>query len=148
MLDLSWSTLIWGLVIFVLTTGGSLLILCLLLVKMPADYFCDSGARDFWVGKRSGMHLVVRIAKNLLGATLIILGGIMAIPVVPGQGLLVMLVGIMLTDFPGKRPVELWLISRAGVLGTINRLRDWFGKPPMFLESKLSTPLATNKGLD
>jgi hypothetical protein len=45
-----------------------------------------------------------------------------------------MLMGLMLTDFPGKRRLEIWLVRRPGVLATINRLRHFFSKPPMFLE--------------
>ena len=38
-------------------------------------------------------------------------------------------------DFPGKRRLERWLVSRPTVLNTINRLRQRYGKPPLVLEN-------------
>jgi hypothetical protein len=40
----------------------------------------------------------------------------------------------MLLDFPGKRGLELKLVSRPKVLHAINRLRQRFDKPPLQLD--------------
>jgi hypothetical protein len=53
---------------------------------------------------------------------------------VPGQGILNILLGIMLLDFPGKRSLEYRLVSRPQVLSTINKLRHRFGKPKLVLD--------------
>jgi hypothetical protein len=58
----------------------------------------------------------------------------MSVPGVPGQGILTILLGIMLLDFPGKRECEYKLVSRPKVLRTINLLRQKFGKPPLVLK--------------
>ena len=71
------------------------------------------------------------ILKNLLGVILIIVGILML--VLPGQGIITILVGLMLLNFPGKRKLVLNLIRRTGALGSINRLRARFGKPPLTL---------------
>jgi hypothetical protein len=42
-----------------------------------------------------------------------------------------MLIGLMLVDFPGKRPLEHKLAARPRVLETINRVRAWLGRPPL-----------------
>ena len=42
------------------------------------------------------------ILKNLLGVLLVILGGIMTLPGVPGPGILTILLGVMLLNFPGN----------------------------------------------
>ena len=46
-------------------------------------------------------------------------------------GVLTMLIGLMLVDFPGKRRLEQRLVARPGVLETMNRVRAWLGRPPL-----------------
>jgi hypothetical protein len=58
----------------------------------------------------------------------------MSIPGVPGQGILTILLGIMLLDFPGKRDLEYRLVSQPRVLNTINKLRHKFGKDDLVLD--------------
>lgn len=76
--------------------------------------------------------------KNLFGAVLVALGVVLSLPGVPGPGIPTILIGVMLLDFPGKRRLERWLISLPTILRMINRLRRWFGKPP------LTRPASTN----
>jgi len=64
---------------------------------------------------------------------LILLGLFLSLPGVPGQGILTILIGVMLLNFPGKRRLERWLVSRPRVLPVINGLRARFGKPPLLL---------------
>ena len=47
------------------------------------------------------------------------------------QGLLTILIGIMLTDFPGKYKLERWLVRKRPVLTSINWLRQRAGKSPL-----------------
>jgi len=56
--------------------------------------------------------------------------------VLPGQGLLTMLVGFMLMSFPGKRKLAASLIRRTSMLPSVNRLRARFGKEPLVLSGK------------
>jgi hypothetical protein len=70
----------------------------------------------------------------LLGAFLVLLGIVLSLPGVPGQGVLTILLGVMLLDFPGKRGLELKLVSRPKVLNTINRIRHRFDRPPLLLD--------------
>jgi hypothetical protein len=65
---------------------------------------------------------------------LIALGIVLSLPGVPGQGLLTVLLGVMLVDFPGKDRLEQKLLSRPGIINTINRLRGRFGKPALELD--------------
>jgi len=55
----------------------------------------------------------------------------LAMLVLPGQGILTMLIGISLIDFPGKRQLERKLIGQPAVLHTINKVREKFGRPPL-----------------
>jgi hypothetical protein len=50
---------------------------------------------------------------------------------VPGQGVLTMLAGVFLVDFPQRRRLERALIRRPSVLPQLNRLRARFGRPPL-----------------
>jgi hypothetical protein len=74
------------------------------------------------------------VLKNVVGFVVVLLGILMSIPGVPGQGILTILLGIMLLDFPGKRRLEYKLVSRPRVLQTINQLRRRFDKPPLILD--------------
>ena len=74
-----------------------------------------------------------RLAKNVAGVVLVLLGLVMALPGIPGQGILTMIVGITLIDFPGKRGLERRMIGRPRILRSINRLRARFHRAPLDL---------------
>jgi len=123
-----------GLLVFALASVGGLAVAGLLLVRLPADYFCYSRPRGFWVDRHPLIRWTGLILKNVLGGLVVALGVILSMPGVPGPGLLTILIGIMLVDFPEKRRLERWLISRRRALSMINRLRRNYGKPPLHLD--------------
>lgn len=73
--------------------------------------------------------LWLRIPGNLVGWPLI-LAGIVFLPT-PVNGIVMILIGILIADFPRKHRVLLWLISRKGVLASINWIRLKFRRPPI-----------------
>ncbi|MCB1855430.1 MAG: hypothetical protein KDI05_11155 [Halieaceae bacterium] len=97
--------------------------------RLPRDYF-NQTHRAVWrlVADEPWYALLLGMLKNLLGALLVLLGAIML--VTPGQGLLTLLVGLLLMNFPGKYQLERWLVSRRGVLAALNWLRRRRGRPP------------------
>jgi hypothetical protein len=113
---------------YVVATVAALLILIAVVATLPASYFRDAPGAPGQAG--SAGHTVRRVARNLLGVLLIALGVLLSLPLVPGQGVLTMLVGALLVDFPGKRRLEQRLVRRPHVLETLNRVRAWLGKPP------------------
>lgn len=131
---LTWKTFLLGVVMFVVTFVGSIAVVSFLLVKLPEDYFSPGYDHDFWLDR----HPVVRwfgvVVKNVLGAFLVLLGVVMSLPGVPGQGVLTILLGVMLLDFPGKHRLERKIVSRPRVRLAINRLRARFGRPPLMLD--------------
>lgn len=131
---ISSSGLILGAAIFVASFSLSVGVISFILVKIPATYFQESHPRAFWVNRHAAIRWTGMILKNLLGVVLVLLGILMSIPGVPGQGLLTILLGIILLDFPGKRSLEQKLVSRPMVLQKINRLRHKFSKPPLVLD--------------
>jgi len=74
------------------------------------------------------------ILKNILGLILIIIGIILSLPGVPGQGILTILLGLIMMDIPGKRPLEAKIISRPAVLAAVNKLRSKYDKPALQLD--------------
>jgi len=125
---------ILGVVLFAVTFFGSLGVISFILVRIPSTYFQESHPRDFWVERHKAIRWAGVILKNLLGIVLVLLGILMSIPGVPGQGFLTILLGVMLLDFPGKRQLEQKLVSRPMILEKINRLREKFSKPPLVLD--------------
>ncbi len=108
-----------------LVSALSLLVARQFLVYLPADHFCQT--RDRTVSR--SRHVLQRLA----GVLLILLGAVLAIPGVPGQGLLLVLIGLMLLDIPVLRRVELRILRVPVVLRAVNRLREHAQQPPLEL---------------
>lgn len=102
-----------------------------LVVRLPADYFVRAREpRGFW-HLHPALRWTLLIAKNVLGWLVILLGLLLSLPLVPGPGFLLILVGLGLVDLPGKRSLERRLIGLPRVLASLNRLRARFGRPPI-----------------
>jgi hypothetical protein len=118
----------------VVASFGSIALVVFLLVRLPPGYFHPAHDRRFMDGRHWALCWCGAIVKNVIGAILVVLGIVMSIPGVPGQGVLTMLVGVILLDFPGKRALERKIVSRPWLLRAINQLRARFSKPPLALE--------------
>jgi hypothetical protein len=101
---------------------------------IPDDYFATK-ERPPIVGRSEHpvLRWTLRIAKNLLGLTLIIIG--LFLTLLPGQGMITALGGLLLLDFPGKRRLEMWVIRRRGLLKAINWFRARRNTPPLVVWS-------------
>ena len=128
---ISWSKVLIGASIFVGSFFINLAIVSIILVKLPANHFSKSRKTKFWSGPRPWLHAAKVIGKNIGGVLLVALGVVLSLPGVPGQGLLTILLGVMLLDFPGRDRLEQKLLSKPSIVNTINRLRGRFGKPPL-----------------
>lgn len=120
--------------LFVLSIVSLLLtaiLLPIVVVRLPAGYFLRAPRLH---SRRSRTNLLWHIAKNVLGVVFVLAG--IAMLVLPGQGLLTILIGLLVIDFPGKYRLERSLVARRGILRTINRIRARFGKPPLRLPAK------------
>lgn len=132
--SISLRSLAIGVGIFVVTFSANLALVSLILVKIPADYFQDSPRSKFLANKSPVVRALAIIGKNLTGVLLVILGILLSLPGVPGQGVLTILLGIMLLDFPGRRSLERRIVGRPKVFNAINKLRRRFAKPPLVLD--------------
>lgn len=94
----------------------------IVVARMPADYFVRKS------DERRGNPVLV-VLKNIAGVLLVLLG--IAMLVLPGQGILTLVLGLGLIDFPGRRRLELKVMSRPSVLKAINALRRRAGRGPL-----------------
>jgi putative transmembrane protein PGPGW len=128
---ISTDTLVTLTVLSVVFFIGSLIAIPYILVRLPADYFDTRIPRPWMEDHHPILRVVGHIVKNAVGAIFLFVGFLMLF--LPGQGVLTMLIGVSMLDFPGKRKVEAALIGQPTVLGVINSMREKFGKPPLIL---------------
>jgi len=76
--------------------------------------------------------------KNILGSILLLTGFIMLFT--PGPGLICMLVGLMIINYPGKYRLERWLIHRPLILQAVNAMRKKRSQPPLLSPETLHDP--------
>jgi len=123
---------VWAGAVSVITFVASTIALPMVVIRMAPDYFLES--RDEALAFRH-RHPVLRwtglVAKNTLGFVLFLAGLVLCFT--PGQGLLTMLMGIALMDFPGKRRLERNLVRRPGVAKALNWIRARASRPPLLL---------------
>jgi putative transmembrane protein PGPGW len=127
----STDTLVTLTVLSVVFFIGSLIAIPYILVRLPADYFDIRIPRPWMEDHHPILRVMGHIVKNAVGAIFLFVGFLMLF--LPGQGVLTMLIGVSMLDFPGKRKVEATLIGQPTVLGVINGMRERFGKPPLIL---------------
>ena len=131
---LTWARVLLGVGIFAASLAISFASIFVVLVKIPANYFSPHYTYDFLPDSKWFVRWGAVIAKNLLGVFLILLGIVLSLPGVPGQGILTILLGIIMLDIPGKRPIEAKIIQRPMVLSAANNLRARWGKPPLIID--------------
>ncbi|MDA0949731.1 MAG: hypothetical protein O3A64_03290, partial [Proteobacteria bacterium] len=108
----------------------SLLTIKWLVALIPEDYFINrkiSKVRS----NNPALWYIVLIVKNMIGYSLV-LGGIMML-VLPGQGVFTIIIGLMLSNYPGKYAIEKKFIAIPSILKSINWLRNKSNKPPLNL---------------
>ena len=141
---MSWLAGIWdsltpggvaiGVGIFLASLALSFGAIAVVMLKIPANYFSSHYVQDFLPNSRWIVRWGAVVLKNILGVLLIGLGILLSLPGVPGQGILTILLGLIMLDIPGKRPLEAGIIKRPAVLAAINGLRAKYNKPPLIMD--------------
>ena len=108
----------------------SLLTIKWLVALIPEDYFINRKASKMR-SSNPVLWYIVLIIKNVVGYSLV-LGGIMML-VLPGQGVFTIIIGLMLSNYPGKYSIERKFITIPSILKSINWLRQKSNKPPLNL---------------
>lgn len=100
--------------------------------RMPADHFLHEAVPlERWKDHHPLLRGTLLVLKNLLGVVLVVAG--VAMLVLPGQGLVAILVGFGLLDFPGKRRIEIAILSRKPILRVVSWMRGRANQPPLQL---------------
>lgn len=110
----------------------SLVIVGIVMVKIPENYFSSSYQHSFLPNSSWFTRWGAVVAKNIAGLILVVAGIFMLIG--PGQGILTILIGLILMDIPGKRPLEARLIKRPVILAAVNGFRAKYNKPPLVMD--------------
>ena len=66
------------------------------------------------------------LGLGLIGAAMLVL---------PGQGILTILAGVMLLDFPGRHRLVCWIVTRHAVLNSLNWVRRRAGRPELIVDT-------------
>jgi hypothetical protein len=123
------TNLIIAVAAFLVTTAAAVAIV----VLMPADHFSRPPGTDPAAQRHPVLRWTLIILKNAAGILILPLGVLMALPLIPGPGLVFILVGLSLLDFPGKRSLERRLLAVPTVHRFLNRVRERFNRPPLVL---------------
>lgn len=134
---ISWSSmnsdllfLLGSLSIFILII--SVFMMVLVISFLPEDYF-KSENRNLISSVQNSRYpllkLLVLITKNFFGV-LLLLSGILML-VLPGQGILTIITGLVFMDYPGKYKFERKLLRQKGVINSINWIRSRLSKPSL-----------------
>jgi hypothetical protein len=122
-------TYVWIAVGVVAGFIAGLVAAALCVLWLPEDYFDAKFSERLPIHNHPALQWSIIIGRNVLGAALIFAGVVML--VIPGPGLLAVLLGLVLVDFPGKHRLISKLLARPNVLDAANRLREKFNKPPL-----------------
>lgn len=112
--------LVWLGIVSTLCFVLSLIAIPIVIKRLPVDYFVKSPFSHCH-SPPSLQRLFLNTCKNIAGLVLILAGLIMLIT--PGQGLLTIIVGVLICDFPGKLVFEKWLITQPIVKQSLNWIR-------------------------
>lgn len=124
--NLVWWIAVSSLIMFL----GTLVVLIAVIVTLPSEHFARNDKQHPTIPVDNRVLLICyKIFKNMVGIFFILAG--LAMLVLPGQGLISLLLGISLTSFPGKHRLIRFIIRRKSVFRSANWLRKKFDRPPL-----------------
>ncbi|MCE2415475.1 hypothetical protein J4G07_15910 [Candidatus Poribacteria bacterium] len=111
----------------------SILFCTLVIAYLPTDYFLPNRQENRI--RYPVLRIGLKCLKNLFAVVLVVVGIIQIL--LPGQGVLTMLIGIIISDIPGKRKLERRIIRSPIILATANGIRSRFKRPPLVLDESM-----------
>tara|TARA_R110002110_G_scaffold250142_1_gene466299 strand:- start:238 stop:711 length:474 start_codon:yes stop_codon:yes gene_type:complete len=115
------------------------LVISYIIIKMDKRYFVrkkisgdDAIDKPLLRSWNSSVAYMVKLAKITIGIVLLICG--LAMLVLPGQGLITILISLSLLPFPGKNKIEQKLLSRKSVRSSLNWVRIKANKDPFIFD--------------
>lgn len=108
---------------------ASLVLVPWMLIFLPSDYFAHEERETcLWKGDSAIIKSFLIFLKNLVGTIFLIAG--IAMLFLPGQGILTIIAGLFLMNFPYKYKIEKWIIEYPIVLKSFNKIRQKANKEP------------------
>ena len=101
---------------------GSLAALPWLVGRLPEEYF-------LFTGRKGSGNVAAYLFRNFTGAAVFFMGVLMLFT--PGQGVLTIVAGLVIMEFPGKSRLIRYLTGFQKVREGLNWLRRKKGKPPL-----------------
>ena len=126
----SYAWWIFGFSLFVSVVGA--ISIRYVVIQLPADYFMAETAARGTRGSRP-LRFLLSLARNVVGLILLLAGLIMSLPGVAGPGLLTVLLGLSIMNFPGKRKLEMKIVGQKTIRKSIDMIRTKADKPPLEL---------------
>ena len=114
---------LWVVVVWLATTVVTMVIAGVILVTLPSDYLVGGDSRP--------RHWMYRIVRSIVGVLLVVVGVLLSLPGIPGQGVLTVLAGLILIEFPGRLRIVRSIIGRPPVLRAVNRVRARVRRAPL-----------------
>ncbi len=106
----------------------SLLIIPWIICKLDVDFFIHIHEHTRKEDEHPLIFILFRIVRYFFGAMLLLAGFLMIF--LPGQGILTMILGISLLDFPGKRALVDGLLKLPSIQNALNWVRKKGHKKP------------------
>lgn len=126
--------LLWLAGISVITLALSAILIPWVVLRIPRDYFTHGRHHALpWEDRHPIVRIAMIVGKNLLGLFFVLIG--IAMLVLPGQGILTIIAGIMLLDFPGRHRLVCWIVARHAVLRSLNWVRRRAGRPELIVDT-------------
>jgi hypothetical protein len=128
--------LVWLGLMSVVMFFATILAIPFIVARIPTDYFVREHKPRRHTPLSSARLLGV-VVKNVFGIILLLAG--LAMLVLPGQGVLTILLGIMLMNFPGKYELERRIIQQPTVLKALNWMRHRANRPALIVDLPSTT---------
>jgi hypothetical protein len=126
---LNGGNVLFGVALFLVTFFGSIALTGSLLVRLPPDFLINDAPHR--LESADLRTRLLRFSRHAIGVLLILVGLVLMLPGVPGQGLLTVIAGLFVSELPGTRPLLRGLLRRPTVLHAVNRLRARYKHPPL-----------------
>lgn len=120
--------LAWAGAISVIAFVATLVAIPYLVARLPQNYFTKNTSSPLYRGRLRWPFI---LGKNALGLVFFVAGILML--VLPGQGILTIVLGLSLLNFPRKRRFIRWLIGQPVVYRPLDWLRRKTHTPPLDL---------------
>ena len=113
-------------IVSVVIIAASIILTPIWLERLPEDYFLRVLNPDN-ADTRDTHSFVIRLTRTITGSILLIAG--VAMLVLPGQGIVTIIAGLLLIDFPGRHRVLRLILNLHAVTGLIQWIRRTRGNP-------------------